>query len=219
MDVPVIIHIAGGLVSIIAGTVAVSTSKGSEPHKKAGLFFVVAMLVMAIPAGLISWLNDKSFDVLSSFLTCYMIFTGMLAFRPGLRKMSVALACIAAFCIAGYLAAELLTATTGIRNTDAPVGAGYVFAALMGIALLGDIRKLKTPLSRKHQTIRHLWRMNAGFFMATGNLFGVRPYLFPEWMQSSGLLILLALAPVLVILYSLVRIGWNPSRYARVGKS
>ena len=203
---PVLVHIAGGLVAILAGTAAAGFKKGTTRHKYAGYLFILAMTIMAVPAGWISYLDSKPFDVLSSVLTIYMIITGLLAFRASTGCASLALMCLAMLCIAGYLWLELATQITGNRATDAPLGAGYVFATILVLALWGDLttrRRLlsKQKLSRQKLVVRHLWRMNTGFFMATFNLFGVRPHLFPEWMQSSGLLMLLAFAPLLLMAF------------------
>ena len=201
---PVFVHIAGGLVGILAGTAAASFKKGTARHKHWGYLFILAMTVMAVPAGWVSYLDGKPFDVLSSVFTLYMILTGLLAFRASTGF--AALMCLATLCIAGYLWLELATQITGHRATDAPVGAGYVFATILVLALWGDVTNRRRVLSKQKLTkqkrlVRHLWRMNTGFFMATFNLFGVRPHLFPEWMQSSGLLTLLALSPLLLMAY------------------
>jgi len=205
-----IFHIAGGIGGILSGTAAIFFKKGSAPHKRSGYIFIVSMVVMAIPAGLISYLDGKFFDVLSSFLTLYLIFSGCLAFRSPPKYVNLALTGTAALCVAGYLTIEILTATSGVRATDAPIGAGYVFASIMGLALWGDLRKRNNGLSSEKTVVRHLWRMCFGFFMATFNLFGVRPHLFPEWMQTSGLLMFLAVAPLLLMLFWSVRLRFKP---------
>ena len=207
---PTIIHIAGGIGGILSGTAAALFQKGSVRHKRSGYIFVASMVVMAIPAALISYIDGKHFDVLSSFLTLYLILTGWLTFRLPPRYANTALTAIAALCFLGYITIEINTSVTGARATDAPVGAGYVFASIMGLALWGDLTKRTKALSSKKAVVRHVWRMCFGFFMATANLFGVRPHLFPEWMQSSGLLVFLAVAPLLLMLFWSVRLKLRP---------
>jgi uncharacterized membrane protein len=41
------VHITGGIVAIVAGFVALYALKGASVHRKAGLVFVYAMVVMA----------------------------------------------------------------------------------------------------------------------------------------------------------------------------
>jgi uncharacterized membrane protein len=42
------LHIGGGAVGLVAGTVAVSARKGGRLHRKAGTLFVLSMVVMAV---------------------------------------------------------------------------------------------------------------------------------------------------------------------------
>jgi len=194
------IHVTSALIALTAATVAVSVSKGMRTHIRAGQLFVVTMIIMAIPAGVLSYQSGKIFDVFSSLLTVYMVLTGAIAFKPDLRAFLIAMMCLVLSCIAGYLAIEVHGLLSGTRATDAPKGAGYVFATILGCALYGDVRHFRRS-EHKRLTIllRHLWRMNFAFFIATLNLFAVRPQLFPDWMQSSGLLMLLAFAPLLIM--------------------
>jgi len=201
MDAVLAIHVAGGAVAIIAGTLALSLRKGSPNHKKAGYTFVIAMLTMALPGGVLAALNDKPFDVLSSLVTGYWVVTGWLAFKTLSRATWVALMGSGFICLIGYLAVELYALSTGIRATDAPSGAGYVFALVIVLSLRGDYHTSKQPDLRKRAVVRHLWRMTAGLFVATMSFFGARPHLFPEVVQSSGLLLLLAFAPLLCMIY------------------
>ncbi|MGI9325516.1 MAG: hypothetical protein ACR2PZ_09880 [Pseudomonadales bacterium] len=201
MESSTYIHVGAATLALVAGAVALCARKGAKAHKQSGYVFVASMIVMAIPAGLVSYTTGKPFDVLSSILTCYMVLTGLLAFRMSAKRASIALMSLAGLCISGYVAVEIGTIVTDVRDTDAPVGAGYVFATILGLALWGDFRGLSQSLSPQQVRIRHLWRMSFGLFMATGNLFGVRPHLFPDWMQDSGVLVLLAIAPLLVMVY------------------
>ena len=207
MDFAIGLHVGAALIALIAGSVAVSVRKGQRTHIRFGLLFVITMIVMAIPAGIMSYQVGKIFDVLSSLFTGYMVLTGMLAFNSERSPIDILLAGLAVILTAAYVAIEVNTLTTGARVTDAPTGAGFVFAGILAIALYGDLKTHRQPnLHKQARLTRHLWRMNFGFFMATINLFGVRPHLFPEWMQSSGLLTLLAFAPLLIMMFWQLRL-------------
>jgi len=209
MEISTVIHVAGGCVALLAGAIAILLKKGSKNHRQSGFWFVCAMLVMALPGGVVSYLAGRPLDVMSSVLAVYMVVTGWLAFRQVPGWGYIAMLCGAALCIAGYLSVELYDLVAGVRATDAPAGAGYLFATIIAFALWGDIRRLRQGdsttqtqfLSKRKLTIRHLWRLNFGLFMATGSFFGARPQLFPDWMQAYGLLILLSVAPLLVMAY------------------
>jgi len=201
MNLPLIIHIGGGIVALCAGAFAIAVRKGSRPHKRAGYVFVGGMLIMAVPGGVVSFLVDKPFDVMSTWLACYMVLSGWLAFRSVKKTVAISLMALGGGCFIGYLLVELYALFTNVRSTDAPPGAGYVFATILGLALFGDYRHRTTDRSTRQKTIRHLWRMCFGLFIASGSFFGARPHLFPDWMQTYGVLLLLSLAPVLVMAY------------------
>jgi len=201
------IHVCSALIALSAAAVAVSVKKGKQPHIGAGYLFVITMLIMAIPAGVLSYQAGKMFDVLSSLLTGYMVLTGAFAFKPQFRSVAMAMVGLGLLCVGGYLAIELQGLLGGSRATDAPNGAGFVFTSILLCAIYGDIKQLRLTIhNREALLIRHLWRMNFAFFIATLNLFGVRPQFFPDWMQSSGLLALLAFAPLLIMAYWRLRL-------------
>ncbi len=202
MELAVLIHVGTALVALGAGAVAVTVKKGRRPHISAGHLFVVTMVISVIPAGVLSFQSGKYFDLVSSLLTVYMVLTGAFAFKPQFRSFLIAMMCFGFICIAGYLFIEVQGLIGGTRATDAPIGAGYIFASILGCALYGDVKVLRRgAYPRTAVMIRHLWRMNFAFFIATLNLFAVRPQFFPEWMQSSGLLMLLAFGPLLIMGY------------------
>ena len=201
MDLTMIVHIAGGAIALIAGLIALCMRKGSNKHKQAGFWFVGAMLVIATTGGIVAYIIGKPFDTLSSALAIYMVLTGWLTLRQNARHYAWFMFCGGILCIAGYLAVELYALQTGHRATDAPIGVGYVFALLLILALVGDIRYMRTGLDRRRQNRRHLWRLNFGLFMATASFFGARPHLFPEWMSEYGLLLILSFAPIMAIGY------------------
>lgn len=206
MDLSLIAHVSGGAIGLLAGGMALSVKKGGELHKLAGYTFVAAMTVMAATGGVVSYAAEKPFDVLSSWLTGYMILTAWLAFSAPAKSITIGLMCLGGGCLVGYLAVETYAVVTGVRATDAPVGAGFVFASIMGLALIGDYKSLIEPYARKMQVARHLWRMNFGLLIATASFFGARPQLFPIWMQESGILLILSFAPLTVIAYWKIRL-------------
>ncbi len=201
MTTTALTHVSAAAIALVAGTLAATLGKGTPVHKLLGYAFVVSMVLTVVPVGFVSYQIGKPFDVFSSLLTCYFVLTGLLAFKSHATPQAIALTGLAGICIVGYMAVEAATIVADVRGTDAPVGAGFVFATILGVACWGDIKRFRQPLSRKQTLMRHLWRMNFGLFMATANLFGVRPHLFPDWLQSSGALLLLTFAPLLVIAY------------------
>ena len=214
MDLALFAHISGGAIGLLSGVSALSIGKGAGLHKRAGSTFVISMLVMAVSGGVLAYEAGKPFDVLSSWLTSYMVLTGWISFRAAAKRSLKALMWVGGGCMVGYLSVELYAVATAIRATDAPTGAGYVFAAVLGLALIGDYKLLNRSYQSRQKKIRHLWRMNFGLLIATVSFFGARPHLFPQWMQESGVLLLLALAPVMVMVYWQIRLRPRILRHA-----
>lgn len=214
MYIATVVHVVFATVALVAGAMALGARKGSTAHKRRGLVFVICMIVMALPALVLSWLAGKPFDALSSVMCVYMVMTGMLSFRTIDPGHMAALMALAVICIVGYLGVELYALVTSLRTTDAPPGMGYVFTTILVLALRGDISLIPGKKPAK-PILRHLWRMNFGLLIATGSFFGARPHLFPEWMQASGLLLLLTFIPILVMIYyfatSRLPASWKPS--------
>ena len=201
MDIPLLIHIIAAAIALLAGTTAICASKGGALHRRAGLWFVWGMVIMAVPAAGLSLSIGKPFDFMSSLLSVYLVLSGWLTFTTSNGQTRLMLMGLGGLCFAGYLGVELYAILTGVRATDAPTGAGYIFATVLACALWGDARQQHQGSSKRRQVIRHLWRMNFGLLIATASFFGARPHLFPDWMQTSGLLLGLTVAPLLVMGY------------------
>ena len=77
------IHIAAGGLAIVLGAVALSVKKGGTLHRRSGLLFVYAMLVMGTSAsimGLRKGLADG--NVMAGLMTAYFVGTALTNVRP-----------------------------------------------------------------------------------------------------------------------------------------
>ena len=54
------IHIAAGGLAIVLGAVALSVKKGGTIHRRSGLLFVYAMLIMGVSASILSLLKGRA---------------------------------------------------------------------------------------------------------------------------------------------------------------
>jgi uncharacterized membrane protein len=75
------IHITGGIVAIIAGFVALYALKGASVHRKAGIVFVYAMVVMASSGAVMAMIRLNRGNVMGGGLTLYMVTTTLLTTR------------------------------------------------------------------------------------------------------------------------------------------
>ncbi|MFN2637736.1 MAG: hypothetical protein ABR585_11970 [Gemmatimonadaceae bacterium] len=208
------VHITAGLVSLIAGFIALYTLKGASIHKKSGTVFVYAMLAMAAAGAWMAVLKSQPANIAGGSITLYLVSTGMLALRARDKwsraiegaTMLVALG-ISAFCLNVALAG--LHSPTG-RINGVPPHPMFVFA---GVALLGSLGDLRTMivdgLRGAHRISRHLWRMCFALFVATGSFFLGQAQVFPKPIRIIPLLALPVLLVLLTMLYWTVRVPFT----------
>ncbi|MFZ2029070.1 MAG: hypothetical protein WAU68_02080 [Vitreimonas sp.] len=199
-------HISGGTVGLMAGTVALLTRKGGKLHRLSGNIFFVSMLVLTgIGAVVAPFIPDRVSSV-AGFMSFYLIFSGWLTVRrrhEGIGAWEI-IGCL--WAIGGAAAAMFLSwlaAQTPEHTLDgAPPQAFYIFVTVSTIAALSDIKViLRRGISGAQRIARHVWRMCFGLFVASGSLFLGQAQIFPEWLQRTPVLPLLALAPLPFLIF------------------
>ena len=218
------IHVAAGALAILAGAVALMSTKGAETHRGSGRVFVYAMLVMAGTAVLISVVIEVNIgNVLQAGLAGYLVLTGMLTMRDEPRSRAIDVA--AMLVVLAIAATHATLAVMASRSESGTIG-GYgppLFIVFGGIALIagaGDARLLARRATRAPRRLaRHLWRMCFALFIATGSFFLGQADEFPEALRIWPVLAALAVAPLLAMLYWLwrVRVRGNLTRIAHAG--
>jgi uncharacterized membrane protein len=178
------IHIAAGGLAIVLGAVALIVKKGGTLHRRSGLLFVYAMLVMGLSASILEFLKTPNWtNVLVALLTAYFVGTALTAVRPAspwTRRIDAA----ALTLVAGL---ALGTLVGGVRAFNSPrVSPGgvpfrtigvmsFVLAIVMILAAAGDVRILRSGMPRGGPRLaRHLWRMCFALFIAAGSFFSIR---------------------------------------------
>ena len=171
---------------------------------------MISMLTMAVSAMPLAYAAGKAMDVFSGMLVCYLVLTSWATLHQEYRRIELGLFVLGMVTLGGYLWVEWEAARSGIRRPDVPPGAGYVFATIIALALVGDgIRIVKGNAGRPRRIIRHLWRMCFAFFMATVSFFLSRAHLFPDMVRESGVLYVFALAPIVLMTCWWVRTRLN----------
>src|ERR671911_1075234 len=69
------IHIAAGGLALVLGAVALLVKKGGPTHRRSGLLFVYAMVVMATTAAILG-------NVVGGLMTLYFVGTALTTVRP-----------------------------------------------------------------------------------------------------------------------------------------
>jgi uncharacterized membrane protein len=215
-----IVHIAGGLIAILAGFISLFARKGSPLHQKAGRVFAVAMLFMAAGGAYAALLKSQRLNVIAGFFTFYLVSTAWLTV---LRKQAQSGRAEWILLLLG-LATGVTSWTFGWQAADRGTAiGGFIFGSIAFLCVAGDARLLiRGGVSGVQRLVRHLWRMGFALFVATASFFigtasdpvakqfGLRARLFTKAVRETRL----PLVPVLIVLimtvYWLFRV-----RYAR----
>jgi hypothetical protein len=206
------IHFAGGLVAIVAGTIALSVAKGGRLHKQSGLAFTWAMIVLGLTAAGIGIYENRPGQVGAGLVAAYLVFSGMTTVKSfaGIgRRVDVALMVLAfAFGAASVYGGvnEWLDPTVEVVGRPRVVPP-LVFGIVLLLAAIGDLRAIRAGgLRGSRRLARHLWRMCVGLFIATGSFFLGQMKFIPEPVRILPLLLVLAFAPIVLLVYWMWRV-------------
>ncbi len=206
-----LVHILAGGLGLVFGAVALSAAKGARLHRKSGKLFVYAMVTMSLTGAVIAALRDIETNALAGLLAAYLVITALTTVRPpaawsrwlDLGAMFVALTIGLTSVTLGF---ELLVSGEGARQ-GVPIPILFIFGAVGLSASISDVQMIRSGAIRGARRLaRHLWRMCFAFFIATGSFFLGQADEIPEPLRITALLVILALAPLLVMLYWLWRV-------------
>jgi hypothetical protein len=209
------IHIIAGLLSLVAGAIALYSAKGSTLHRKCGLMFVIAMVVMTSSAVLIAtFFNPNRVNVVAGTLTFYLVITGLLTVRRSVEQIRIPLTglMLLAFAVSAYafsLGFEGLQNANGVVD-KVPAQALFMFGIVGLLGALLDARMLLAcSIQGAHRLARHLWRMSFAMWIATMSFFLGQAKFFPEPIRKSGVLAIPVLIVLGVLIYWLIRVLWK----------
>lgn len=205
-----LLHIASGLVALVAGTAALVVRKGGRRHALSGILFSVCMLSLAASGIMLGIIKSQIGNVIGGSATLYLIATAWTAARsPNARTgwfdwtavtfgLAVGTGCVAY----GYR-----VASGKIPEAGVPSGMSFFFGAVVLLAAAGDLRMLaRGGLTGRARIARHLWRMCFGLFIASGSFFMARQGLFPAFVRDIHLPEFLTVLPLLLLAFWMVRI-------------
>ena len=166
------IHVAAGGLALVLGAVALLVKKGGAVHRRSGLLFVYAMVVMGIGAAILG-------NVGGGVMSVYFVGTALTTVRPvsaWTRTFNVA----ALMVVVGL---ALLSIVGGVKAFNSPDGflngvpyvMHFLLATIMLLAAAGDVRIMRFGVPRgRPRLARHLWRMCFALFIAAGSFFSIR---------------------------------------------
>src|SRR4051812_6320783 len=101
------IHIVAGGLAIVLGVLALLVKKGGNIHRRSGILFVYAMLIMGISASIMGLRNGLADgNVVAAALTIYFIGTALTTVRPAsawTRRINIAALTLALALILGAM--------------------------------------------------------------------------------------------------------------------
>ena len=208
------IHILAGGLAIVLGTIALVAKKGGVIHRRSGLLFVYAMLVMGFTASIIGFMKSPTdSNVRAGFIVAYFVVTALLAVRRESRWTRVIH--IVALMIAVTLATFAVVGSVKIYNLPGRVYNGIPFFAplfigtILTLAAIGDVRVLRSGMLRGGRRLaRHLWRMCFALFIAAGSFFSIRERvakILPEPFTTGPMRAL----PILLLLFAMLYWWWR----------
>ena len=205
------IHVAVGMIALVAGFTAIAARKGGQLHRRGGLVFVITMIATGITAAGISVYEGKS--AAGGVITAYLIFTAYTTINPLRRagqQLDIALLAVALLlAVWGYSNAFTVLGMPGRQIEGVPAGMLFFMATITMLAAIGDLRMILARGIRGTRRIaRHLWRMCFGLFIATGSfvaqLAGME--FLPAPFRSLTTILLLSTTPLVVLVYWMWRV-------------
>ena len=166
------IHIAAGGLALVLGAVALLARKGGTIHRRGGLLFVYAMLVMGISASMLG-------NVGGGFLSVYFVVTALTTVRPvspWTRRIDIAaLLVVVGLALGGIARGVQAYKSPGGSLDGVPFLMHFFIATALILAAAGDVRVMRFGVLRGGPRLaRHLWRMCFALFIAAGSFFSIR---------------------------------------------
>jgi uncharacterized membrane protein len=199
-------HMLAGLAAITAGFVALLARKGEAIHRKSGIVFVTAMVIMATAgAGMAAMkfhIHFQKLNTIAGLFTIYLVVTALLTVRrrPAPGPMDTA-AMVFALLVGIFGFWVGLEALNRPKATWFPAAPAMIFGTVALFSAFGDFRMIRAGgLKGARRIVRHLWRMCFALFIATGSFFLGQAKIFPEEMRIFPVLA----APVLLVLLAMV---------------
>ena len=206
MRMTLLFHIVAGGVALITGFTALYAAKGGTLHRRSGILFVYAMLIMCAGGFLVSAVRGvaPAINIPASLVSACLVITALTTVRPPssvTRRLD--------------LGAMVVLWAVGLTSLGFAFGGGkggaafaYVLFGVSGVlAGAGDLRVMRSgPRRGAARLARHLWRMCFALFIAALSFFIGQAEVIPEPFRIRPLLAMPVLAVLVTMLYWLWRV-------------
>ena len=145
MRIILVPHILAGGLGIVAGFVALYAAKGATLHRKSGMIFVYAMLVLSGSGALMAmtW-RPNTGNVMAGVLTFYLVLTSVLTVRRSTPWSDFGALLVGLMgALSGIALGFDAIARGGIRQ-GIPAPVFFTFGAIGLLAIAGDVRMIRS---------------------------------------------------------------------------
>jgi hypothetical protein len=209
-----IVHIGAGSIGILSGAAALSVTKGGRRHRLFGTVFFVSMLVMAAMGAYLATLIPQRGTVAVGVLTFYFVLSAWVTVRreEGSIGLFEKIAPVFPLVVAATLflfGVQAKLSPAGLLDR-APALLYFVFAGFAAFVAALDLKVvLRGGVAGVARLTRHLWRMCFALFFASASFFLGQQKAMPAFLHGSPVLTALALAPLLAMIFWLIRVRWR----------
>jgi len=209
-----LLHIGAGGAGIVSGYAALLVRKGGRAHRVAGTIFVPAMLITGAMAAALAATIPQRGNMLGGIFTVYLVASAWMTVRRKdghIGQFERAGFVFALACAIGALLLGLEAARNpeGMLDGVAPANF-FVTGAVAALAAGLDLKViLHGGIAGRARIARHVWRICSGLFIAAGSFFLGQQKVLPAWLQGSPILFVLALAPLVLMVFWLVRLRFS----------
>ena len=208
-DAILFLHIAGGSVGIVSGFAALLARKGGRAHAIAGTVFFVAMLAMATIATAVSPVLDKDpwTNTTAGAFTLYLLATAWMAVKRGPGQVGRFESVATAIPLGIVVMAVTLAIRYAGRATPEDFATVNIFAGLSALAVICDFVMIRRGgIAGPARIARHLWRMTAALFVATGSFFMGQQKFLPEPIRGTFIPMLPVFAVMALLVFWMFRV-------------
>jgi hypothetical protein len=226
----IVVHVTGGTIGLVSGTIAIFARKGGTLHRTAGIVFVLSMLIMAAFAAYLGVVvPEQLVNLVIGTFTFYLVATAwMTVWRregavgfPEKIALGIILILLAPFAILSF---QLATGLEPFIESAIPYKgpvliAVYSFTSVMAIAAIADAKMVMNGgIAGAPRIARHLWRMCVGLTLAAGSAFtNGLPRLLPGPLHVPPAFFLPQFLPLILLIFWMVRVrftGWFKNQAA-----
>ena len=143
------VHIVTGAIALLAGYVALYTTKGARVHRTSGMVFVYTMIIMVLVGGLIALVRSKAPEgnVPVALLTVYLVSTALTTVRPqaaGSRRVDIGFMALGSAIAVTLFAFGVVAIASpkGLLN-GFPAAPFFIFGSIGLLASIGDVRLIR----------------------------------------------------------------------------